>query len=292
MKHILTIVISLGLFLVDWVLHWARALVGWKDPARAVVLCYHSVPKEQRRAFAAQMDQLLRYANPISADTPGGLTPGAHYVCVTFDDGYQNVVENAVPELRQRGIPSTIFVASGALGRTPNWRDHSGGTDAAMHQPILTTDQLRSLLSPLVQIGSHTLSHPMLAQLSEREARAELAGSRVFLERIIGRKVNLLSFPYGSFDSNIITWCREEGYARVFNSIPHLAFVRGNEFVTGRIAVKPDNSKLEFHLKLSGAYRWLPLASHLKRFLRSYRTDFRHHDLASDDVSDGLNTTQ
>ena len=74
-----------------------------------VVLEYHSVKSRQRGKFARQMDILLEKSHPVSADIEGPLGNGQLYVAVTFDDGFQSVVENALPELRKRGIPAALF---------------------------------------------------------------------------------------------------------------------------------------------------------------------------------------
>ncbi len=258
------IVVSLGVFVVDRLRRALHALLGRQTPATAVVLHYHSITKEKRAAFARQMDTLIRSSKPLRADAAMPHNPGVHYVSVTFDDGYRNIVENALPELQRRGIPATLFIVPGALGVTPNWQDRSGGTDNAMKEPISTAEQLRTLPSDLVQIGSHTLTHPMLPQLPEREARAELSKSRTMLEEITGREVTLFSFPYGSFNEHLIACCQDEGYERVFTTVPRLAFSEQGEFVVGRVGVDPGDLALEFRLKLHGAYRWLAHASALK----------------------------
>jgi len=264
-RRVATFGVSLVVFAADCVRLAIHSLTGHKLPSRTVILYYHSVPKEQKAAFARQMDKLIHCSEPRRADAVASNSAGVRYSVVTFDDGYQNILESALPELARRGIPATIFIVPGALGVTPNWEDYSGGTDLAMHEPIVTEAQLRKLPSDLVQIGSHTLTHPMLPQLSEQQARTELSASRAKLEEIIGKRVTLFSFPYGSFDANLIRWCRDEGYERIFTTVPHMGLSGADEFVVGRVAVEPDDWTLEFFLKLHGAYRWLASASALKR---------------------------
>lgn len=269
MKRILIIAVSVGVFVFDRLRRALHSLLGSEPPATTVVLYYHSIPKEKRAAFARQMDTLVRCATPTRADARMSPVPGSHCVAVTFDDGYQNVVENALPELERRLIPATIFVVPKNLGVPPSWEDYSGGTDAAMNEPIMTAEQLRSLSPDLVQIGSHTLTHPRLPQLPEAEARAELSRSRTLLQQITGREVKLFSFPYGSFNSDLIAWCRSEGYQRVFITVPRTASPERDGFVVGRVTVDPDDSPLEFRLKLEGCHRWLPRAFALKRVVAS-----------------------
>lgn len=264
MKRILIVAISLLVFFSDWLWRVICRMTGTRPPHNGVVLYYHSMPKEKRPAFSRQMDELLRRCKPLRADALGSATPGACYAAVTFDDGYQNIVDHALPELAQRGIPATLFIVPGALGRTPGWEDYSTG-DPAMNEPIISEDQLRKLPSDLVQIGSHTWTHPMLPALLEEEARNELSRSRVTLEEITKTKVKSFSFPYGAFNDNLIRWCRDAGYERVFTTQPRNALFEANEYVVGRVVADPDDWPLEFSLKLSGAYRWLPHAFALKR---------------------------
>jgi peptidoglycan/xylan/chitin deacetylase (PgdA/CDA1 family) len=185
---------------------------------------------------------------------------------VTFDDGYQNVIENALPEWEKRAIPSTLFIITEALGKPAHWLTGPRGPD--WYGPVMTADQMKNLSADLVAIGSHTATHPLLPALSAEEAMRELSQSRAQLERMLNRKVGLFSFPYGAHHARLIECCREAGYDRVFTTRPALAFADPAEFTTGRVPVEPSDWPLEFRLKLSGAYRWMPAAFSLKRKLQ------------------------
>ena len=228
-----------------------------------MILYYHAVPDELRARFAAQMDDVKRYAKPIYADNNHSLEPGNRYVAVTFEDGYQNVVDNAVPELAKREIPCTIFIVTDALGRVPNWIGYS----PALGGPIVSEENLKRLPSDLVKIGSHTLTHPILSRLTEAAARKEIVASRARLHDILKQEVDLLSFPYGAFNENIVQMSRQAGYRRVFTTLPYRAFRIADEYVVGRVKADPEDWVFEFRLKIAGAYRWLPFGFALKRKL-------------------------
>ena len=136
----------------------------------------------------------------------------------------------------------------------------------------MTAEQLQKLPSDLVAIGSHTMTHPCLPVLSEDDAKRELAGSRKNLEKILRREVRLFSFPHGAFNGQLINWCREAGYERVFTISPTMAFSDPREYVTGRVLADATDWNLEFCLKVLGAYRWLPHAFRWKhRILRGLK---------------------
>jgi peptidoglycan/xylan/chitin deacetylase (PgdA/CDA1 family) len=227
------------------------------------VVYYHAIVDGQRQRFAKQMDLLVRYSHPIPAGHQKALQMGRRYAVVTFDDGFISVVQNAVPELQARRIPATIFVPTGSLGRNPTWvRDERS---AAKKEIVLSSEQLKNLGSTeLLTIGSHSVNHPNLVKLGPEQARAELIDSKSTLEGIVGSEVSLFSFPHGAHNDHLIRQAREAGYTRVFTISPRPALKTSEEFVTGRTLVDPSDWRLEFILKLQGAYRWLPMVSLLK----------------------------
>jgi peptidoglycan/xylan/chitin deacetylase (PgdA/CDA1 family) len=267
-KRLLNLAISLLFAVGDWVISHVRRLLGQAPASKCVVLAYHSVSAGERSRFARQMDVLLRMARPVPADL--GMLPsdGAAYAAVTFDDGFQNIVDNALPELRQRRIPSTLFIVTESLGSNRAW-EHRGGDDTRDEQ-VMSAEQLSKIEPELVSIGSHTMTHPFLPSIDKNQLEQELAGSRKKLKEIVNRDVRTLSFPYGAFNQSIIESCRQAGYERVFTALPLFAVSEPNEFVTGRVGAAPTDWPIEFRLKLSGAYRWLPNAYALKRNIRGW----------------------
>jgi peptidoglycan/xylan/chitin deacetylase (PgdA/CDA1 family) len=243
-----------------------RRLQGKPIPGSLVVLCYHAVPQNQRERFGRQMDLLRQYAKPTRADVEPPLLAGERYAAVTFDDGYQSTVENALPELKARNIPCTLFVVSHLPGHSPWW---SGTEGYDREDKFVTAEQLVNLPSELVTIGSHTMTHPNLSALSEEMAKRELFDSRQLLQQTLRREIRLFAFPHGAFNDALVTWCREAGYQRVFSIEPTMTFSNSPEYVTGRVIADPTDSDLEFRLKISGAYQWLPVAYRIKRKVRA-----------------------
>ena len=174
---------------------------------------------------------------------------------MTFDDGFVSVLNNALPELEQRRIPATWFIPSGCLGRRPPWLTNP--ESPARQERVLTEEQLVSLKDhPLLTVGSHSVSHPKLADLRNDACVRELRQSKSDLERILGQQITEFSFPHGECDARLIQLAKAAGYKRVFTIQPAMALRSASEFVTGRVAVDPDDWRLEFRLKLLGAYRW------------------------------------
>jgi peptidoglycan/xylan/chitin deacetylase (PgdA/CDA1 family) len=261
LKRQLKIAISCVFYVLGWPVSALANLVGIETRQRLVILYYHDIPTATRARFARQMDKLMRRATVVGADWRGGPVKGR--VCaITFDDAFISVVDNALPELTKRQLPCTIFVPVGVLGRAPDWTME---TNCAAVEVVADRELISSLPSPLVTLGAHTLTHPFLSRLPRHAARAEVEGSRELLSAITGQDVRLLSFPYGDYDEEVAAMCKTAGYDLVYGIVPTTVYPRDGEFIRGRVAVGPDDSDLEFFLKMSGGYWWMSLASTLKQ---------------------------
>lgn len=259
---------GLIVYFVDHIITLVQAVLGKERAGTCVILYYHVVAKEHRKLFGDQLDRIVRCSKPIKTTQLAAMEPGRHHVAITFDDGYRSVLENAIPELEARQVPATIYVPPGCLGKPPAWPDIDEKERAT--EVIMDINELKAIDGSLITLGSHCLSHANLLRIGEREAREEIAESKRMLEKLLGRRVAELSFPFGAFNDSHVNMAREAGYDRVYSIIPDLITeaIRG-KFVLGRVRVDPDDWPLEFRLKVHGAYRWLPLAFELKRRLRN-----------------------
>jgi peptidoglycan/xylan/chitin deacetylase (PgdA/CDA1 family) len=258
--RLLKLIISVFFFVIANSCEAVSRLAGRRAPGQCITLYYHCVLPRHQVGFARQMDVLLKRAVPVPVDRREPLAPGRRYAAVTFDDGFTSVADHALPELIKRKIPATIFVTSDLLGQTPGWKGYPGR--------FMSLDELRALPADLISLGSHTRTHAFLPRLTEEEARDEIAMSRVRLGQMLGRDFTLFAFPYGAFNEGLITICKEAGYQRIFTTLPYPAELGSQEFVSGRVTVEPTDWPIEFYLKLSGAYRWLPFAFATKRKLK------------------------
>jgi peptidoglycan/xylan/chitin deacetylase (PgdA/CDA1 family) len=262
--RIIKIALSSLVWTTDTLRAFGASLIGRPRPARSLVLYYHAVNADERARFAVQMDMLKRCATPVCANGKEGQKPGERYVAVTFDDGFVSVMDHAMPELESRHIPWTFFVPTGSWGQRPRWVHDRAARSYV--QTVVTTEQLRRLGdTPSVTIGAHSITHPDFLPLDDGQACRELEQSKIELEQVLGRDVTLFSFPYGRCEARLVEKARAAGYQRVFTITPSWAFETADEFVTGRVAVEPSDWRIEFWLKVRGAYRWQAAVTGRKR---------------------------
>lgn len=262
LKRIVKLAVSALFWCIEESWRSVTSFFGKELSGSCVILYYHSVPAEYRQRFARQMEKLAKLTKPIKVDACPVLSAGLKYSAVTFDDSFENIFDNALPELFKRNIPATVFVPADLLGERAGWWPIGA---RERQEKISTAEKLKQLPADLTTIGSHTLTHPKLPTLGTAEAELEIRLSKANLENMLKRQIKIFSFPYGAFDSNLVSLCQNAGYERVFTTLPLMAFREPSEFVTGRVGVEPTDWSLEFYLKLMGAYRWLPYAFSIKR---------------------------
>jgi peptidoglycan/xylan/chitin deacetylase (PgdA/CDA1 family) len=265
-SRIIKLLISTGFYAYTLVRRLFLLMLGRAPDASCIILYYHSIPLDYRHEFAKQMDMVAQLTEPINLDAVPRLRSGKRYSAITFDDGFEDALENAVPELVKRNIPATFFVTVDVLGGLAAWWPEAA---PERNRRIATARQLKRLPVGLISIGTHTLTHPRLSLLNEADARREIGEPRRRLEALLGRTIKSFSFPYGEFTEDVVRWSGECGYERVFTTQHKKAFAKAGQFVVGRVKAEPIDWHWEFRLKLLGGYLWLPFASATKHAVLS-----------------------
>ena len=127
-------------------------------------------------------------------------------VMITFDDGYRDVLWNAVPLLHRLRMPATAYVITGRI---------DDGDPSFLSWP-----ELRRLEANGVAIGSHTVHHLELPYLSASQALYELEASRLMLQRHLGRPVQWFAYPAGAVDAAVLPLVRRAGYVLAVTTRP------------------------------------------------------------------------
>lgn len=122
---------------------------------------------------------------------------------ITFDDALVSTSRKAIPALLERGMPCSMFVATGLMGkRHPD-------LDGEM---IMTGPEVAELAGAGVEIGAHTVDHPHLDRLRYRDVLDQLRRSRAVLEDLLGKPVTSMAYPYGEANEHTIRAAGEAGY--------------------------------------------------------------------------------
>ena len=118
---------------------------------------------------------------------------------------------------------------------------------------MMSSGQVLALRQAGMQIGAHTRTHPILARIGEREAVAEIEGSKHDLEALLGERVSLFAYPNGKpgadYTANHADMVRRAGFAAALSTAPGAAFAGSDPFQLPRFTPW-DRRSLRFGLRL------------------------------------------
>jgi peptidoglycan/xylan/chitin deacetylase (PgdA/CDA1 family) len=155
-------------------------------------------------------------------------------VGLTFDDGYENFLHNAVPILERFGFSATVFVVGGMLGEENNWEFR--------HEPrpqmkLMGVEGIREVAARRVEVGSHSMTHSKLSGLEPEPLEEEVSGSRQVLSEVLGEEVHGFCYPYGALDAASVQAVRRANYSYACAVISR---VEHNAYDLPRINVRED----------------------------------------------------
>lgn len=176
-------------------------------------------------------------------------------VLITFDDGYRDNLENALPALQAHGYPAVLFAPLGYVGdRRPLPHDEHLVQRGIINR-TLDWGELRELEQAGVRIESHGISHRPLAELEIDESAREIAISKLRLEEALGRPVRAFAYVKGSeahYRPVHLSLLRQAGYDLGFTSVSGANGPASDRFRLRRYNVEPYPPRT-FELVLSGA---------------------------------------
>ena len=266
----------------------AFGLVSQATSPRLTILIYHRVRAQADAIFpqeidARQFDRLMRLvARSFRVMTLGTAalrlaegTLRARSLVITFDDGYADNADVALPILQRHGLPATFFVSTGFLDGGRMWNDSiiecvracareeldlsalglarhalanadqrraciesllfhikyldlEGREAAVQHLQraagvrtlpadlMMQSEQVRALHRAGMEIGAHTVNHPILTSLSAADAQRELSEGRSQLQQIIDAPVDVVAYPNGKpgrdYDRSHVAMVEHLGY--------------------------------------------------------------------------------
>jgi peptidoglycan/xylan/chitin deacetylase (PgdA/CDA1 family) len=193
--------------------------------------------------FAAQMDWLKGSGyHPITAGDLDAYLRGARGlpskpVILTFDDGYADFYTTALPILRAHDFRATAYVVSGFVG-WPNY---------------MTAAQVLEADRSGIEIGSHTVNHPNLTNLSYGSVRSQLIDSKQFLERLLGHPVTSFCYPSGKVNSTVAWQVANAGYDSATTMVFGFRHTLADRYIWTRLRVSGGETRDQFAVAVTRA---------------------------------------
>jgi peptidoglycan/xylan/chitin deacetylase (PgdA/CDA1 family) len=121
---------------------------------------------------------------------------------------------------------------------------------------FLSADEIRRLSENGIEIGSHTISHPILGALMTERARGEIAESKSTLERLLGKPVRTFAYPFGApgldFMARDEAVVEESGYSMAFAGEGGFVSRSSRQFALPRIGIG-RMTRAQFAATVAGA---------------------------------------
>jgi peptidoglycan/xylan/chitin deacetylase (PgdA/CDA1 family) len=262
---------------------WLVRTRGRPDAGGLRILLYHRVSGDgdplavKPRRFRDQMDHLAsegyRVVDLIEALEllRAGAMP-ARTVGMTFDDGFADVAEEALPVLERHGFRATMFITTGVTdGRLSfPWYEE--------RQPrVLGWDEVVALdRQGTLRFEAHTVSHPSLLAVDDSTAADEIGGSRRELEDRLGRPVSAFAYPAGLYGERERRLVAQAGYAAAVSCEPGVNLPSTDPFALRRRQIDARDRLVDFRAKLGGGHDTpLPLRDHYRRLRYGMRASAR-----------------
>jgi peptidoglycan/xylan/chitin deacetylase (PgdA/CDA1 family) len=164
------------------------------------------------RAFALQMRllKLCGYRGVSMSEAMPYLRgeKSGRIAAITFDDGYVDTLENALPILRKNNFSATCYVVSQRIGQYNDWDEAA----LRVKKPLMDNQQLHVWQDAGMEVGAHTRTHPHLPQCSDEMLQSEIVGCRDDLTSLMGKAITQFCYPYGSVDARTVEAVHRAGY--------------------------------------------------------------------------------
>jgi peptidoglycan/xylan/chitin deacetylase (PgdA/CDA1 family) len=218
------------------------------SPHRPIpILLYHSVsddPEPWIRRFAVTPAAFVRHLELIAARGATTLTVSAFAdtvarcpsalperpVLVTFDDGFADFRDAALPLLREHEMTATLYPATGFLGR----RGPGGGRMLAWR------DLPELAAGGAVEVGGHTHTHPKLDAVAPARAREEIERCKGLLEDALGSVVRSFAYPHGYSSAAVRAIVRGAGFDSACAVKNAFSSPADDRFALARLTVRHD----------------------------------------------------
>ena len=214
------------------------------------VLFYHNIGNINYKSFSSidDFDSQMRFLHDRNLKSSYSDELGiSGDFSVTFDDGYEDNLINALPILKKYNFTATCFIVPKFIGKTNAW-------DAKQFK-LMDRSQIKEWICEGMGIGSHSYSHSDLTKINKKQIESEVEKSKKYLEDEFQIKINSFCYPYGKFNDVVINALKQNHYKRAFTTSRGLFhYKKSNLFKICRVPISKSINKLKFWLKTRTIY--------------------------------------
>lgn len=249
---------------MSWKYAWWKKTVNYKYPR---ILMYHMISNHIKgakfnslRVSPSMFEKQIAYlsSNGWSFYTMSEIAQKKEIlpnksIAITFDDGYEDNFTNALPILEKYNAKATIYLVVDRHGREwSSLRKAKNNSGELKKESKLHDNQIHKMISSgLIEIGSHTITHPNLSKLDYQQKYLEIFESKKMIENLFNVECNSFCYPFGIFDEDDVRLVQDSGYTNATTTKTGISNLgQENIFKISRITVSGKDNFLSFLLKL------------------------------------------
>lgn len=250
-----------------------HGITGGRRAGRIPILMYHSIsdsaadgrhPYFDTRTSPRVFDQHMKFLrdNNYSVISPEDVVAKfdkkeldtKKYAVITFDDGFRDFHTNAFPILSKYGFTATMYLPTAYIQQQ---------TQSFKGMDCLSWNEVRELHLAGMQFGSHTVTHPVLKQISHAELENEVGRSKQTIEQELGVPVTSFAYPYAfpeedrEFTGRLRRALENAGYQNGVSTVIGSTHAPEERFFMKRLPANSWDDTALLEAKLAGDYDWL-----------------------------------
>jgi len=236
----------------------------YREKPRTRVIALHDIPPASYEAFEKKMEWLVARFRLVSLndiERQSGLDFHRLNLALTFDDAFKEHATFVAPLLKEKRIPATFFIPSGVIGLEGDAakKFSSKGLRRSKSFEFMNEEELRNITQcSLFEIGSHTTDHADLGTITDEEKlRYEIVHDKNTLERMTGKSVQRLAFPFGSYwnvSPQALNIIHLGGFRSSFTIVPSFWSRERDLFLVGRDSLAVEHEDRLWDGFLRGGY--------------------------------------
>ena len=170
---------------------------------------------------------------------------------ITFDDGYKDLITNALPLLKKYNFKATCLIISNLIGKRNIWDEFN---ENIKDKELMNLSDINYWLKNGMKIGSHSKNHKKLTKLDDKEKIDEIINSKNELESLTGTTIDSFCYPYGLYNENVVNIVKKKYDFAFTTNRSRFNTNKHNKYLLPRIDMGKKISKFKLYLKAFTPY--------------------------------------
>jgi peptidoglycan/xylan/chitin deacetylase (PgdA/CDA1 family) len=167
-------------------------------------------------------------------------------VLFTFDDGYSDIAEYALPVLKRYDFGAVVYVVTDRIGARDDWQGEEGERNLLT---LMNREQIQHWAARGIEFGGHTRTHCDLTSMSGPELMREVDGCAEDLQQLLGHRPISFAYPYGMYDAQARAFVRKH-FELAFTCDEGMVGGTDDPHLLRRMTINPGDTLVEFACKV------------------------------------------